>query len=308
MIAKKCIIWGMEDDYDRIINNVRYEILKGNIEVLALVCQPKDKYCATKDGFTIITPQEIDAAAFDYLIIANKGSFKAIKNSAIAMGIKENRIINGEVLLIPMFDFARYIKLLENPVTILSDDCFAGYVYNHLGLQFSTPLINIYWEREEYAKFIEDPLFYLNTELRVFREGSFETGVTPIGQLGDDKRNVKMVFLHNNSFAEAKEQWDRRKARINKDNIFVKMGFSYVDVKDNAKEILQAYDKVKYNKILFYSGTVDFDSKFSKERFYWSQKRRPRVEFYSYNDYMRRYFYKEIDILKLLTGEEDYIR
>ena len=37
---------------------------------------------------------------------------------------------------------------------------------------------------------------------------------------------VIIQMVHNATFDEAKEQWDRRKERIYYDNIFVKMGFS----------------------------------------------------------------------------------
>ena len=32
---KKCIIWGTGSDYDRLYNNIQFEVLKGAIDIVA---------------------------------------------------------------------------------------------------------------------------------------------------------------------------------------------------------------------------------------------------------------------------------
>ena len=83
---------------------------------------------------------------YDYLIISSSRYFKEIKKDALEMGVDSNRIIDARVFKLPLFDFAEYVSLIQNPVTILSDDCWAGYAYNRLGLPFTSLLINTYWD------------------------------------------------------------------------------------------------------------------------------------------------------------------
>lgn len=292
-------------DYEQLLNQILFEIHKGNIEVTAIICREKDKYCSKRDGFDVITPNELGEKDYDYIIVTSVQFFDEIKQEAIDMGVDERFIISGTVFHLPKFDFQLYQNLIENPITILSDDCWGGYVYNRLKLPFTSPLINIHWDRDQYAKFISDPLFYLDTELKMVRDGNLLEGVWPIGSLGDEKRNVEMHFIHNVDFNEAKEHWDRRKQRLNKQNLFVKMGFTVQNKKD---EWLAIFKKLSCKKILFYNGDTDIKQVLKTERFIWYNTHGKRVEWYNYNDYLRACYYYDVDLLKMLNGEIDYIR
>ena len=305
-MKKKVVLWGTGGGYEGILNRILFEIKKGNISVEALVCKKKDIYCSKRDSFPIIPKEELTGISFDYLVITSKGCFAEIKTEAMNLGISERAIIDGSVFALPLFDFERYRQLLENPVTILSDDCWGGYVYHRLKLPFSSPLINILWNKDEYVKFIQDPSFYLNTELKLFREGDFKTGLAPIGELGHGEQTVKLQLIHNASFAEAKEQWNRRIKRINFKNLFVKMGFE--NCEQDSEKWLPIFSNIPYKKILFYSGGCAFDYIFRAKRFEWEQKRLPRVENYKHSDYMRLNYFMSIDLLKLLVEGKDYSR
>lgn len=302
----RCIVWGIGNSYDKILNQILFEIYKGNITVEALVCCKEDKYSSFRDGFPIITKDEINKVSYDYIIIASNTFYKDIRSEVLNLNIEESKIIDGRKFQLPLFDFKRYSQLIQNPITILSDDCWGGYVYNRLGLPFSSPLINIYWDRHEYAKFILDPLFYLKSELTLVESGDLRKGITPIGQLGNESRNVKLNFVHNIDFTEAKTQWDRRKKRVNPNNLFVKMGFLSSD--PNKQSFLEAFKHVPYNKILFYNGDEDIKGAFKTERFIWRQTKLKRVEQSNYNDFVRLSYYRELDLLKLLTNEINYSR
>lgn len=118
-------------------------------------------------------------------------------------------------------------------------------------LPFSSPTINIEWDKNEYVKFISDLRYYLNQPLKCEREANFEKEEWPIGSLGENDRQVRMKLVHNSSFEEAKQQWERRSKRINFDNIFVKFGF---DRSDDWELCMKTFDKLKYNKICFLNG------------------------------------------------------
>ncbi|MCM1120962.1 MAG: DUF1919 domain-containing protein [Eubacterium sp.] len=306
MVKEKCVIWGMGNDYEGIINQINFEIYKGNIEVVAVVCSQEDKYCSYRDGFPIVLKEELMELDFEYVVVASSIFYKEIKAEAIKLGISLNRIINGQVFKLPLFDFRLYSSLIKNPVTIITDDCWGGYVYHYLGLEFSSPLINMLWDKKEYIEFITDPLFYLQTELTMVREGDLKSGFYPVGKLGKNGKYVEIKFIHNADFNEAKQQWDRRKKRINKDNLFVKMGCSISDL--DIKYQLSVFDDCKYNKILFYNGDEDIMGKCNTNRFIWQAKKAGRVNSFFYPNYMRGNYMYVIDILKLLTGEKNYSR
>lgn len=308
-MARKVIIWGMRLEYDLMLNSIDYEILKGNLNVQALVCRKADQYCSKKDGFPVIIKEDIYNVDFDYVIITSSKFFSEIKQEAIAIGIHENQIVNGKLLMQPQFDFMRYVSLIENPITILSDDCWGGYVYHRLCLPFTSPLVNIYWDRTEYARFIQNPLFYLETELIMEREGNLKKGIHPIGRLGTKNDHVSLELVHSACFDEAKEQWERRKKRINPDNLFVKMGFSSNISDEKRDKYLEAFNKVNLKKVLFYySDSLKIPDMMYTNRFFWKETTDLRVEHFSYNDYLRLNYYWDLNLLKLLTGDTTYSR
>lgn len=221
MVRKeKCVIWGMGNDYESILNSVRFEICKGNIQVVAIVCSKEDQYCKNRDGFPVISKEELLELDFDYVIIASTAFNKQIKEEAVKLGV--DKIVDGQLFRQPLFDFGLYSRLIKNPVTIISDDCWGGYVYHYLGLEFSSPLINTAWDKTEFSKFIQDPLFYLQMELTMIQEGDLSKGIWPVGRLGTAEKNVQVQFVHNVDFMEAEQQWNRRKKRMNQNNILVK--------------------------------------------------------------------------------------
>ena len=306
-MREKCIIWGMGKNYETILNQINFEICKGNIEIVAIVCRSDDRYCTYRDGFPVIVKEGIlNGVKFDYIIVSSSQFYKEIKMEAVSLGVSENRIINGEVFKIPLFDCGLYSRLIKNPVTIITDDCWGGYVYHYLGLEFSSPLINTFWDKTEYAKFIQKPLFYLKTDLSMVREGDLKAGIYPIGRLGEQGDYVEILFVHCSSFAEAKQQWDRRRKRINTENIFVKMGFSMSD--QNAPLYIKAFAERRYRKSLFYNGDENIEGKIYTDRFIWSESKKARVDHYNYFDYMRLEYPSIINVLKLLNGNEDYLR
>lgn len=156
---RQCIVWGAGAEYDRILNQLRYEELKENLKCVALLSKNTRQFAKKKDGYLLVSKEELKYIEFDYLIVAGGEAYdKEIKGEALALGIPNNKIIFSRVFKIPNFDFKRYASLRENPVTILSDDCWGGYVYHALNLPFTSPLINISWKSDSYCDFLKDPV------------------------------------------------------------------------------------------------------------------------------------------------------
>jgi len=138
------------------------------------------------------------------------------------------------------------------------------------------------------------------------REGNLEAGVFPIAKIGEGSKCVQMQLIHNTCFEEAKQQWDRRKKRMNLNNLFIKMGFARCE--ENCQLYLKAFERCKFRKILFYNGEEVVENAFKTNRFIWRETTADSVEHFNYNEYMRLNCHMSLDILKLLTGNNNYTR
>ena len=111
--------------------------------------------------------------------------------------------------------------------TLITNNCWAGVIYNNHHKEFCSPTINLQILPEEFPDFCEHLKRYMKeeliecTELTAWHEDYMhnmfgaEFPECPLGLLGD----ILVVFQHYKSFKEAKKMWDRRKQRIDYDSI-----------------------------------------------------------------------------------------
>ena len=138
-------------------------------------------------------------------------------------------------------------KLQNRNFTIISDNCWGGRVYQELGIQYNSPFIGLFIMSPDYLKLVKNLRYYMSQEL-VFIENSKYTDKTtyPIGLLAD----IEIHFLHYSSEEEARSKWNRRKERMNWNNLFFKFN-------DNDKcnnELIKEFDDLDYNsKVIFSS-------------------------------------------------------
>ena len=92
-MAYKCVIWGIGNEYEKMVNQINFEISKGNIEIMALVSKAQDIVGKIFDGFMVIQKEDLIGMQFDYLIIASSLYFTTISNEAAEIGIAEERIM-----------------------------------------------------------------------------------------------------------------------------------------------------------------------------------------------------------------------
>ena len=104
-------------------------------------------------------------------------------------------------------------RLNNKDISLICSNCAGGIIYHWLRLKFNSPFINLYMTGEDYIKALENWQDFLNAEI-VEDKSSDESYPVGIGYLG-----IKVHFLHYATFDEAIEKWNRRKARINPDNI-----------------------------------------------------------------------------------------
>lgn len=128
------------------------------------------------------------------------------------------------------YEIKRYFvkrSIKNKDFSIISNNCWAGRVYQYLDMPYLSPTAGLYFFAPDYIKFISDLRRYLDTPLRFItpEESKYYEEIKkrnqtdkPIGILDD----VEIVFLHYKTKEEAEEKWNRRKARVNYDNIILK--------------------------------------------------------------------------------------
>ena len=77
-----------------------------------------------------------------------------------------------------------------------------------------------------------------------------------VGRMDD----VEVVLLHYPTFAEAKEKWDRRKARIRWENLLVK----FSDQNGFEPEDFETFRKLEFRNKLFLTVNPEYGSEFTR--------------------------------------------
>ena len=161
---------------------------------------------------------KINNVKYDYIIlVCDHDSYIEYKN--YLLGINPNyKIIHYKVFSIPCFDIDKYLDIFNDTPTILSNNCSAGVIYNTLGLEFKTPLINLWLSDKDYLKFLKKTKKYLSYKLK---PNGFSLNLDnvnkPVCTLGD----ISLNCSHYKTHEEAIESWNRRKKRVNYDNMLV---------------------------------------------------------------------------------------
>ena len=212
------LLWGTGIVFQRNIQLIKFLESQSMISVVAITSN--DKIYANLFGYSFIEKKNISVNELNKVIImATDSTYDAIHKEAIEIGFVENDLIPIKVVGLAGFDIAKYERLKCVTPTIFASNCWGGITYNTLGLKFNSPFINMFIEEEDYIKFLKKPKYYINCQLQYY-ESRYNKDINieyPVA-LCDD---IKLFFNHYSSYEDAEKCWERRKERINWDNIFV---------------------------------------------------------------------------------------
>ena len=145
-------------------------------------------------------------------------------------------------------------KLNNTDFSIISNNCWGGHVYRRYGLLYSSPTIGMYFYSEEYIKLLRNldrnlflPFSVVNANESKYYQDLLRKGQKNvfIGKLGNE---IELVLLHYHSKEEAEEKWARRLARVNLNNLIVKMS----EMNMCSEKHLLEFDEMNYRKkVLF---------------------------------------------------------
>ncbi|WP_158621824.1 DUF1919 domain-containing protein [Helicobacter sp. MIT 05-5293] len=145
---------------------------------------------------------------------------------------------------------------------ILSNNCIGGFLYQDYHLPYQTPLAMLQIAPNDFVQFLSNLDDYLGYELENIESHNtkvIETFVSlggsanitfPVGKLGE----IIVFFQHSKSFQEAKESWNRRIMRFQKDKsqiyvILNLMGYShFMANKESGVRVINEFLELPYEK------------------------------------------------------------
>ena len=147
------------------------------------------------------------------------------------------------------------IGLKNKCFTIISNNCWGGFVYQKFNLQYRTPFVGLFIFAPDYIELLENfdiliekKLFFIDAGSSKYKEELINNNTFnkyPIAKLAE---NVEIHFLHYHSKEEAENKWNERCSRINRDNLLVK----FSDKDKCYDDLIFRFDKLKFkNKICF---------------------------------------------------------
>lgn len=143
-------------------------------------------------------------------------------------------------------------KIRNKNLTIISNNCWGGVFYRNSNLEYLSPTIGMFFISKEYIKFINNLKHYIDSELTFIdlEESKYKDYLKKIqytsiiGKIDD----IEIYFLHYKSKEEALEKWNRRKKRINYNNIVYKFNDQNLCTYEDLKQFEKFNAK---NKICF---------------------------------------------------------
>lgn len=285
----KCILWGTGITFTQNINLVKYYECIGHIKVVGITSNDciYDKIL----DWQFINKSDIENIDFDLIIIMEDKRFREIEQELLEMGIADEKYISYRVLNLPNLNLRKYMQIRKNPPTIFANNCWGGVTYHSLGLQFMSPFINMFIQDEDYLKLLSEPQKYIDEKLCLCEE-RYNEGLNinyPICSCLD----IKLYFNHYESFELANECWERRKKRINWNNLFVMM-----QTKD--KRIAERFSELPYLKKICF---VPFEQQ-NPNNCYINYSHRTEKPFWAVVNGIARGRYLYYDVVELLSEGE----
>lgn len=175
------------------------------------------------------------------------------------------RRVLGDRLLAPWRAFRRWgerrvkdvrrLGLRTQDFTVISNNCFGGFVYQRYGLPYRTPTAGLFFMPEDYLRLLKEPRRYFAAPLcfidplkaphaAYLRAHGVNYGTYPVARLLD----VTVYFMHYATEKEAREKWERRVGRICWERVLYK----FCDQNGATPEQIAAFDALPYvHKVCF---------------------------------------------------------
>lgn len=132
-------------------------------------------------------------------------------------------------------------NLQVSEFSIICSNCIGGIIYHRLGKKFLSPTVNLWINQKEFLKMVKELKKYMEYDLIFIDHPKYNF---PVAKLND----IFIYFNHSKTIDEAKKDWNRRRNRINYDNLYIIM----YDRDGITKEDILSLQNIRCrNKIVF---------------------------------------------------------
>ena len=230
----KVLIWGMGSIYNKMRNILSYYEMKKEMLIVGITAKeiPHFKYV---DGIEILSYENIKSVNFDYIIVMSDVYFKEIFDEIVKIGISTNQILKYNFLEIPYLNVSEYLDIKKRKITIFSNNCWAGMLYKTLGLECLSPTKNLFIREDDYLRFLENPKFYLKSEV-IFKRWEIDSNIQkkyPVLMCKD----IEIHCNHKDEIGDAIVEWKRRCVKVNYDCMYAEMYTENVETANKFKQI-----------------------------------------------------------------------
>jgi uncharacterized protein (DUF1919 family) len=191
-------------------------------------------------------------------------------------------------------------RLNKKDFTIISNNCFATFIYKKFGLPYQSPFVNLFMFADDYIELLKNfsPSILDNLKFIEKKDSKYQKELKtnealkdyyPIGLLSN---NIELHFLHYKSEQDVLDKWQRRCKKINWNRLI----FKFSDGDNCTDEHIKEFDKLDFkNKVCF---TAKPYKHFKSVVFIEKYKHKDRVvdEWKS--------FHKYYDIIKVINSLE----
>jgi uncharacterized protein (DUF1919 family) len=159
------------------------------------------------------------------------------------------RLLSFDKRLQEKFNFLNRIGLKNRDFTIVSDNCWGGFVYKQFGLKYKSPFVNLFlFPRcfiallKDFERVMDSELIFIDPRKSKHLKQMLDAGgplTYPVGVIGD---GIELHFLHYPSEAHAYAKWQERKQRINRSNML----FKFCDRLLETPDLIGEFDALPY--------------------------------------------------------------
>lgn len=96
-----------------------------------------------------------------------------ITKAARQLRLPEEKLLGDWIVTIPGFTLKKYRQLQRSRLSIFAMNCFGGLISNTLGLRFLSPFVNMFFNEQEYIRFLRAPRVYMEEKL-LFNKMGFD--------------------------------------------------------------------------------------------------------------------------------------
>ena len=194
------------------------------------------------------------------------------------------------------------VKIRNRKVSLITQDCIGGVLSHDFMLPFRSPTINLFIEGENFVKLVENLRHYLSVPAEPYLDEYVDPIDPSVRYPKIRVDDIEICCMHYGSCDEAVEAWERRRKRVDFDNIRVIANSS--NLKEN-EDLIRRICNTGYKTICFTYGDRGIRNCIPLTEDFWKPDRRGilRPDLTDYDAASgKRYYEKYVDFAKWINS------